>query len=337
MTGIPAPTWSSVLTSWTATPIPWVLMALATIGYAVLVVRLRRAGGHWSIWRTLCWVAAMVVLVLALNSALARYSMVLFWVHMIVHLLMIMVAPAFLVAAQPIRLLHDGSGPRVRTAVGRVVGSKVWRYLTSPALTVPLYTAVIVGTHLTGFQQAMLQNMWLHHLELVLYLVSGYLLFLPLIGDELIGRTLAHPLRLAVMGLTMGPDTLVGVTLMMTGKVLAPAFAEGRMMGWGPSALSDQSAAGAIMWFAGDGLMMVLMVIAGFQMIRSGNGMHSLGPWLDGIRRQATLGDTLAAGDAAGGGPDIDIDDEQAALDAYNARLAAMHGLPPKPKGPDRD
>lgn len=320
MAGLAAPTWASVLTSWTATPIASLLMVAASAGYAVLVVRAVRRGAHWPLWRSLSWALAMLMLVVALNSALAHYSMVLFWAHMIVHLMMIMVIPALLVAAQPIRLLREGTGTRGRSAVDAVVGSRPWRYLTSPALALPLYTAVIVLTHLTGFPQAMLTHMWLHDLELAVYLVSGYLLFLPLVGAELLGRTLAYPLRLGVLALSMGPDTLVGVTLMMTARPLAPAFAQGRP-GWGPSPLSDQSAAGAIMWFAGDGLMMILMVIVGLQLIRSGNVMHSLGPWLDGIRRQATLGDS-----PAGQGVD-DIDDEQAALDAYNARLAAMHGL----------
>ena len=43
----------------------------------------------------------------------------------------------------------------------------------------------------------------------------------------------------------------------------------------------------------------------------------SLGPWLDRVRRQATLGSD--ADDS------IDLDDDDAALAAYNARLAGLN------------
>jgi len=47
-----APTWSSVLTSWTFTPIADLLMIAATIGYLLLVRRLARCDGAWSWGRT---------------------------------------------------------------------------------------------------------------------------------------------------------------------------------------------------------------------------------------------------------------------------------------------
>jgi putative membrane protein len=75
--------------------------------------------------------------------------------------------------------------------------------------------------------------------------------------------------------------------------------------------------AGAIMWFAGDGLMMMLMIVIGGRWIVDGDRVGAgLGPWLDRVRRQATLGSD--ADDS------IDLDDDEAALAAYNARLAGL-------------
>ena len=53
----------------------------------------------------------MVVLVVALNSSMAVYAHSLFWVHMLVHLILIMVAPVLLVWAQPVRLVRDARRP----------------------------------------------------------------------------------------------------------------------------------------------------------------------------------------------------------------------------------
>jgi len=311
-----AATW---LTTWTSAPIADVLIALALVAYLVLLIRLRRDGRSWPPMRSVAGIAAAVLLVLVANSALAVYGHQLFWVHMIVHLLLITVVPALMVWAQPIRLLHDAGGPSVGARIDGLRRGRAFRTLVSPRLTVPLYAAVLILTHLTGFQQAMSQHTWIHDSEMVLYLVAGYLLLLPLAGDELgTDPPLPHLIKFVIVAICMFPDTLVGIMLMMTSTPLAPAYAASR--DWGPSALVDQVTAGATMWFGGDGLMMVLMVVIGGRWIAGRDEAGaSLGPWLDGIRRQATLG--------AGGGPDdaVDLDDDDAALAAYNARLAALH------------
>ncbi len=308
---------AGVLTTWTFSPVVDAVIVLAAIGYAAVVMRLRRRGERWPVVRMVSWHAGLACLVLVANSALAIYARQLFTVHMVVHLMMITVVPALLVWAQPIRLLYRGSGRRTRTVIDRARLRWPWRALMSARFTVPLYAAVLVLTHLTGFQQAMATNMWIHDAELLLYLVSGYLLLLPLVGDELtVEPPWPYGLRLLVLAVCVGPDTLVGVTLMMSSTVLAPAYAASRT--WGPDALTDQNTAGVIMWLGGDGLMMLLMVVVAGLWVRSGDSARSFGPWLDGVRRRATLGEF-----ASGGG---DIDDEQAALDAYNARLAALHG-----------
>ncbi|AHH19774.1 putative cytochrome c oxidase caa3 assembly factor [Nocardia nova SH22a] len=214
-------------------------------------------------------------------------------------------------------------GAGVAAAVDRMRASRVFRILVSARFTVPLYSGVLLLTHLTGFQQAMATHMWIHDGELVLYLVTGYLLLLPLAGDELaVAPEWPYALRFVVLAVCVGPDTLVGVTLMMSSTVLAPAYAGSR--DWGPSALADQNLAGIIMWLGGDGLMMLIMIAVAGQWIRTADRDVGLGPWLDGIRDRAVLGAATAG---------TDIDREQAALDAYNARLAQMNGPPPRSRG----
>ena len=310
---------AAVLATWTSSPIADLLIALGMLGYLGTLVRLRRQSRSWPVLRTVSAFVAAALLVLVVNSALAVYSHHLFWVHMIVHLLLITVVPALVVWAQPLRLVHDAVTPAVRDRIDGLRRGRPFRLLISPRFTVPLYAAVLVLTHLTGFQQAMTQHEWIHDGELIVYLISGYLLLLPLVGDELTSEPpLAHLLRFVVLAICMFPDTLVGIMLMMTSTPLAPAYAASR--DWGPSALVDQTTAGAIMWFGGDGLMMVLMVVVGGRWIAAGDRAGaSLGPWLDGIRRNATLGASADSDDS------IDLDDDDAALAAYNARLAALH------------
>ncbi|WP_237421835.1 cytochrome c oxidase assembly protein [Gordonia sp. SID5947] len=317
-------------TSWTATPIVWVLLAVATLAYAVGAIRV----GHWPVSRSASWVLAMALFVVSLNSGVASFAHHLFWMHMVVHLLMITVIPLFLVLAQPIRLCSLALGARGGTAVERAMTSSAIRFITAPMFTVPLYTAVLVLTHLTGFQQQMSEHMWIHQSELVLYLVSGYLLLLPLVGDELTGHDYSYAARFVTLLVAMGADTFVGVILMLTSYEIAPAFSASRA-GWGaesilnPSAMADQSAAGAIMWWAGDGLMMCLLVFLAWEWIRAeglGRGRQDSAARHLGKVRPSFL--ESARRDALGT-DSVDVDDDEAALAAYNARLAAMHGKPP--------
>lgn len=308
-----------LLTDWTVTWAWWAVIAVAVVGYAVGVVRVRR----WPVGRIAALAAAVVLLVVVLNSPVAAFAHHLFSVHMIVHLLLIMVIPLLVVLAQPIRLAVEASSETGARRIRAVLTFPVTRFLTSPAFTVPLYAAVLVGTHLTGFQQLISENMAVHEAETVLYLVSGYLFLLPCIGTEISGHELSHPVRFVTLLIAMGPDTLVGVVLMLTGTEIAPAYAASRM-GWGPDPLADQSLAGAIMWFGGDGLMMCLLLVVAAQWIRSDRTRDPSEPrrtsWLDSARREATIGD-------GSGGPESDLDDDEAALAAYNARLRELHGL----------
>lgn len=308
-----------VLSTWVFTPVVTTIMILATALYLYGTVRARRAGTAWPIAYTVSWFVAMAAIVFSVNSVMGELSKHLFWAHMLVHLILITVVPLFLVLAQPIRLLATATGPDGDRRVRAFLGHRVVRLCTSPVIGLPLYAGVLIGTHLTGFQDLALENPWLKNLEYTGYLVAGWVFMLPLVGNELCGPTkLSHPLRFASFLLAMGPDTLVGVTLMMTTSELAPGYAASRA-GWGPTGLEDQSAAGAIMWFGGDGLMMLLLLVVAFQWItaeatgKQGGGM---GSWLDSARRGTLMGD---------GESEVDVDDDEAALAAYNARLKEMN------------
>lgn len=313
-----APDLSAVLTTWTVSPVADVLILLATAGYLRLATR---GGQRWPRRRIAAWAGAVLVLVLALDSSVATYAHVLFWVHMVQHLMLIMVVPVLLVWAQPVRLVAERGGPRLSGSVEAVLGARVTRAVTAPPVTLGLYTAVLVLTHLTGFQELVVANPWMHDLEVVLYLLSGYLFFVSLAGTERTPWNVPYLLRLAVLAVSMGVDTLVGIVLMLTPYAVAPGFDAGHP-GWGPGALGDQEVAGAIMWVAGDGLMMLLMIVIGVRWGMAGAADQTMGRWLEGARARTLLDSGSADGFTR-------VDDDDDALAAYNARLASLHGLTP--------
>jgi putative membrane protein len=313
VSGIPELDWQTAVTTWTSAPVADVLAALAVVGYLTGVVRrARQEGSRWPLRATASWLAGVVVLLVSVHSSIDVYGHALLWVHMIQHLLLIMVVPVLLIWGQPLRL------------AGWEPGGRLTRWLTFPVFTVGFYTAVLVITHLTGFPEAMATQPAVHSLEQALYLVSGYLLFWPLAGAEASPWPIPHIVRFAVLALAMGADTLVGVALMLTGHPLAPSTALMRP-GWGPTPLEDQNWSGAIMWVGGDGLMMLLMLAVVAQWSATGSRAR-LGDWLESARRQslATIGSPSGA-DHHTVGASADVDDDEAARQAYNRMLAELN------------
>lgn len=304
------------LSAWTTAWIADTIMIAASAGYLILLRRRARAGLPWR-GRLIAWAGAMAALVVACNSSVSVYSDTLFWAHMIQHLLLIMVVPPLLVWAEVFSLIPAGGRQTFADVLDR---SPIWRRLTSPLVSVPLYGGTVVLTHLTAFQQFAVMNPHVRTFENSLYLVAGYLLFAELVRKAGGTHHLPDLVRIATIIAAMGADTLAGLGLMLTAHPLAPAYAASHP-GWGPNALTDQKIAGALMWVFGDVLMMILMTVIGvlWGLRKDDSGV---GEWLETIRRRQVLGENAAA---FAQDPTIDLD--QAALDAYNARLAALSRL----------
>lgn len=303
-------TWYTALTGWDMPLSVVVVLVLAAAGYLCAAVRAR----NWPKSRFAWFFAALAVTAVAVGGSVNVYSGVLFSMHMVQHLLLIMVIPALLILGRPLELLRTTAGDRTRRVLSRLAHARIMLVLTHPAFAFVYYTAVVVGTHLTPFQQDALLHPWLHGLEELLYLSSGYLLLLPVLGAEPTARRLSYLMRLIVLLGGMLVDTIVGITLLMTPSEPFPAYALAR--GWGPSPLDDLHLGGAIMWVGGDALMAALAIVVITQWVTSPSRGNDLGAWLEAARRSAVGGSDLESTQ--------DLDDDEDALRAYNAMLARL-------------
>lgn len=320
-------TWTSGLLSWEWSVWDAVVAALA-IAYLAGVLACRRQGQRWPAGWVCCFLGGLVAWVIAVNSAVGVYSDVLFAVHMAQHLILIMLVPVLLALGRPLSLwVSAAATPQQERRREALLGSRPIGVLTHPATGFVLYSAVLIGTHLTPFLQLRLLHPWLEHVEIAAYVVSGYLVFLSVIGGEPVRwRRVPYLLRIGLLMAGMLPDTLVGVVLMLVPHPMAPAFAAARP-GWGPSLLDDQQMAGGIMWFFGDtGMAAVAVVILGMWS-RSRGSEADLGTWLEAARRNTLSGtaNTDSSSPAEDSlAEDADVDSEEA-LAAYNAMLARLH------------
>jgi putative copper resistance protein D len=346
---LPAFGWQAAATHWEFAPIVTAAVAVAAALYLWGVWRVgrRHPARPWPWWRAALFLTGLAMVVIATESGIGAYDDVLFWDHMIQHLLLIMIAPPLLVAGEPVTLLLHASRNPLHTWAKRAIRSRVVSFLTWPVFTFTAYLGTIAATHLTGLAHVMLVNETLHNAEHVLYLVVGYLFFLPLIGREPIRWRVSYPIRVLIFALAMPVDTFTGLILGYQGAAFANSVAGQRPPG-SPGPVEDVHWAGATMWIAGDAIMFCFMIMVVWLWSRDDRTSSFGHSWLETARKsnfdalvtQASAGGAAAGGGQAGQGgtpapssadtgrpapgrgrSGIDDDEHLAAYNAYLARL----------------
>ena len=267
------------------------------------------------------FLAGLAVVVLATESGIAVYDDVLFWDHMIQHLLLIMIAPPLLIFGQPFTLLLHASRNPLHTWAKRVMRSRVVSFLAWPLFGLVAYTVTVVGTHLTGLTGLIVQNPVLHDAEHVLYLVVGYLFFLPLLGQEPIRWRISYPIRILVLVLAMPVDTFTGLVL----SYASPGtYTVGPRPPGAPGPAEDVHLAGAAMWIAGDAIMLAFIMIVVLMWSLDDRSSWATSGWLEAARKSRFDEVVAPTGPAATGSGHGSIDDDEH-LAAYNAYLARLN------------
>jgi putative copper resistance protein D len=281
--------------------------------------------------------AGLAVIVLATQSGIGAYDDLLFYDHMVQHLMLLMVAPPLLITGEPITLLLHASRNPLHTWSKRVLRSRVASFLTWPVFGGLAYALAVMAAHLTGIANYVEQNQTAHNAEHAIFVLIGYLFYLPILGKEPIRWRLSYPVRFVILVLLMPVDTFTGLALGY-GSATSPGVPVGPRPAWAPSPVSDLHLGGAVMWIGGDAIMFGLMMLVFLMWSRderaavSGHGFFEQA-------RQTNLATLVASHQpvAAGAGAEsspaavqtrggIDDDDH---LAAYNAYLARLNQRPP--------
>jgi putative membrane protein len=242
-----------LFTHWQAA---WWLDGEAALAAGVYVWGARRVRGGWPVRRTLSFLAGVACVLIALQSGIGSYDDLQLSVHMAQHMLLFLLAPLLLLSGRPVilalRALPRPARPRLARALA-------WsRRFTGPWQCLSFFYAVLLLTHLPGFYDAAVRHPMLHDAEHLLYILAGLLMWWPILdGDPVPAHRLGGLGRLIYMLAAMPPMALVGAYLNRHPTlVYAPYGPPAHALGI--SAVADQQTAGAIMWVAGNVIMVAV-------------------------------------------------------------------------------
>jgi putative membrane protein len=219
--------------------------------------------GIWKVWRgaglgrgisvrqCICFISALLTLIVALVSPLDALSGALFSVHMTQHMLLILIAaPLLAFSGFPIVVLWALPRGRSQT-IGRywkryIVLRRVWRFVTKPSSSWILFAVTLWIWHAPLLYQAALNNQTIHNLEHIGFLLTALLFWWVLINPSRPAYW-RYGVGIPYLFTTALHSSILGVLLTFATQPWYPFYAE-TVAAWGLSPLQDQQLAGLLMW-----------------------------------------------------------------------------------------
>ena len=261
------------MTAWPFEPVLWTFVGLS------LAIYFRAQSGirGWPGTRLGCFAGGMAAVLVALATPIATYDGVFFWVHMVQHLLLTLVAAPLILLGAPVTLALRAASPPVRASMVAFLHSRTVRLLGHPLVAWITFALVMWVSHFSPLFNLALENAVVHVAEHMVFLIAGLLFWWPVIGLDPGARRLGHPLRIVYLVTALPQQSWLGLAIYSSSQVLYDHY---RVLerSWGPAPLDDQRAAGIIMWVGGDFLFVVALAFA-------------IGAWAGAERREGERAD----------------------------------------------
>jgi putative copper resistance protein D len=269
----PAPEWWRFFTEWNPDLI-WLFFAgFGIFFYLAGVWRLRRRGDRWPVYRTVLWVAGMLLLAYVTCGGVNVYEQYLFSAHMLGHMVLTMGIPVLLVPGAPVTLAARAIAARKDGSRGGrewillAVHSKFAQIIANPIVAAVLFAGSLwIFYYSPLFRWTMTDHIG-HEWMVAHFLITGYLFVQSLIGIDPVPYRLPYAFRLVLLLGTMAFHAFFGLSIMMSsGLLLADWYGA---MGWGADALVDQQLGGGIAWSIGEIPTVALAITVAIQWSRS--------------------------------------------------------------------
>lgn len=259
-------------------------------------------------WRPISYIAGLLVIALALVSPFDVLVQQLFFVHMIQHLLLIMIAPPLLLLPNPMPFLLWGLPDVLRRPIGRALGptlnkkstaGTLLRRVTTPGVIYLAFIIVVFGWHDPALYNAALRSEFVHDVEHITFFLAGMLFWWQVIGaGPVIHKQFGQIGRIVFTLAAIPPNMILGIVLAFTPVVIYTFYNDApRVLGM--TAQTDQQLSGIIMWIPGSMMYLIaaLILIAGLLKGEDRKPVQSTPAW--------AADDMLAAPGTSQSGPSL--------------------------------
>ena len=206
-------------------------------------------------WRLGCFLTGLAWLWLAIASPLDAFGSLVLTAHMVQHLLLMVVAPPLVLLGSPaIALLRGLPRWAARDALGPFLSwpllERLGRALTHPAFCWVAMAVAMLGWHVPAAYELALRSPGWHQVEHACFFITSLLFWWPVIQPW--PSAPQWPRWLIPIYLLLGDvvNTILSAFLCFSNRILYPTYAAAPQVS-SLTALDDQVAAGAIMWFVG--------------------------------------------------------------------------------------
>ncbi len=225
-------------------------------------------------WRLISYLAGLIFIALALLSPIDSLGQQLFFMHMIQHLLLIMIAPPLLPIANPMPVLLWGLPGEWRLKVGHALGHvlhrdsqfrHVLRTVTAPGIIWLLWVIALFAWHDPALYNAALQYEFIHDLEHLTFFLVSMLFWWHVTGaGPRIHQQFGYIGRIAFVLAAVPPNMALGVWLSFNNNVIY-SYYEAVPRLWGTDPVTDQRIGGVIMWIPGSMMFLLVALILASQ------------------------------------------------------------------------
>jgi putative membrane protein len=273
----------SVLADWTIEPTVIVGLAVAALLYGRGVIYSRQHGqtSHLRWWHVSAFYGGLLIIFIALESALDDAAEQFLWAHMIQHELLMMAAPLLLLLGMPTLPLWRAVPLPARRATlqwvmrrrgTRRVAHTVGNIFSIAAVCWGIFIVTIYVWHLPALYDAALGNVTIHAFQHLCFIWAG-LFFWSQVIEWRPGRPrLSYPRRAVYLVLGGLASNILDTVFMFSTGVIYPYYANLPRRPGGLTVLEDQHIAGAVMSATGAVLITVMVMVM-------------IGLWLQAVER----------------------------------------------------
>ncbi|MGD0699752.1 MAG: cytochrome c oxidase assembly protein [Trebonia sp.] len=266
--GPPKLTLVRAFTEWRV-DVPMLVLILVIGGWYVLSTRqVRRQGGQWGIGRTIAFIGlGLGFWVIATMSWVGVYQSALFYARATQTVLLVLVAPLFLMMGKPVSLLIEAQ-PAVGGRVAAAIRSPVAKIVTFPAITTLLLIAVPMTMYFTSWYTAVFNSGTVRELTYLILMVPGCVFFWTLLRVDPVPKRYPYGVAMWITAAEVVGDAFFGIAIIADTNLIAAPHYHAVGYPFGPSLATSQVLGGGIIWILGDAVGLPFLAVQLIQMMR---------------------------------------------------------------------